>query len=170
MALQDVKVLADAGSAVGAAYWWGYPYAVALSAPTEPIRPNLRRVAFAMAVGFCLFLIYAVFVAELLPETQGNVTFRHQPALATASVVTEVLLIVFAFGSFVVGTMALNDRRIASGTDSPLMSLETYLAFFCGPIGGWVYTQRLLKGTRHAGYAGPRAPAERDKGDTRQTR
>jgi len=139
---------------IGAMMWWGYPYAVALCVPAKDIRPSLRRAAQLMGAGFVVFMLaVAVILAFIEPAdyAPAEITFEEQPAFALACMLLALIGNAVIFGSFFIGTMGLNDYRSATGTATALMSFPTLMAFFSGPFGGWVYTQRRLREAKYAG-------------------
>lgn len=153
-ALDEGSVVAIVAGAIAATLWCGYPYAVALSVPAEKIRAGLRRAAQLMGVGLLLAvsaIVVAAAVAAFINYDVFDAAVEQQPVLAVLSVIVSLGGNAVVLGSFFVGTMGLNDYRSSTGTAKALMSYPTFLAFFYGPLGGWVYTQRRL---REASYAG----------------
>lgn len=153
-AIQGNSIVAALVGTIVAMLWLGYPYAVALSVPADDIRPSVRRAAQFMGAGFVVVIVaVAVILAFIMPSDHAaaEFTFEEQPVLAMACMLMALFANAVIFGSFFIGTMGLNDYRSATGTATALMSLPTLLAFFYGPFGGWVYTQRRLREAKYAG-------------------
>ncbi len=141
--LANFKPLSGLGAAIGFAVVVGYPYVVALGMAPKSDDAGAAKLARNL---FYLWVLVLAAVAALLPF-EGAIQLQPSPTnlLGWVSISAAVLVNIVVFAPFFLATRFLDEARRRTGSYVHFQSIPTFLGFYFGIFGGYLYVHRLVR-------------------------